>query len=233
MRIDDLDSPAVLVDLDRMERNLRGFQDYCRRHGLDNRPHIKTHKVAGFARLQLELGAVGLTCQKLGEAAAMADHGADDILIAYNILGTAKLRRAVALARRIRLRVTCDSEAVASGLSEAMAAAGLELGVLIECDTGAGRCGVQAPAAAGVLARAIDALPGLRFDGLMTYPLAGAQAAVGAFIDEAVAVCAAAGSGGRHGQQRRYARHVVGPQRCAGHRAPGRHLHLSRPLHGR
>ena len=102
--IDDLDTPAVLIDLDRVEANLRRAQDYADAHGLRLRPHIKTHKIPEFARRQVELGAVGITCQKLGEAEVMADAGIGDILLTFNLLGRAKLQRLVALARRVQAR---------------------------------------------------------------------------------------------------------------------------------
>jgi D-serine deaminase-like pyridoxal phosphate-dependent protein len=186
MRIDDLDTPCVLVDLDRVERNLARWQTYCDEHGLANRPHIKTHKLVELARRQVELGAVGIACQKLGEAEVMAEGGLADILIPYNLIGAAKLARAVSLADRVTLRVSCDAAAVAQGLSGAFAGSGRTLGVLVECDTGAHRCGVAAPEAATTLAQTIDRLPGLRFEGLMTYPAPGGQPAVRAFVAEAL-----------------------------------------------
>ena len=150
--IDDLDTPAVLIDLDRVETNLKRAQDYANAHGLALRPHIKTHKIPELARRQLELGAVGITCQKLGEAEVMVDAGIDDILITFNLLGRSKLQRLVALARRTRLSVTLDNAVVAGEIDAAMREAGLRLPVLIECDTGAARCGVQSPEEAVELA---------------------------------------------------------------------------------
>ena len=94
----DIDTPAVLIDLDVAERNIRHFQDYCTEHGLALRPHIKTHKLPRLAHLQMAAGAVGVNCQKLGEAEVMADAGLEDILITYNILGPMKLARLKALA---------------------------------------------------------------------------------------------------------------------------------------
>jgi D-serine deaminase-like pyridoxal phosphate-dependent protein len=91
--LDVLDTPAVVVDLDRLERNLERWQRYCDEAGLVNRPHVKTHKTIEIARRQVELGARGVTCQKLGEAEVMADAGIEDILIPYNLIGEAKLRR--------------------------------------------------------------------------------------------------------------------------------------------
>ena len=178
----DIDTPGVAVDLDVVERNISAFQAYCDQHELNNRPHIKTHKNVQFARLQAASGCAGITCQKLGEAEVMADAGLEDILITYNILGAAKLERAVALRRRIELSVTCDNAIVADGLSEAMARADLTLPVLVECDSGAGRCGVQTPDEAIGLAERIDRLPGLAFNGFMTFPTPGAAQKAGDFF---------------------------------------------------
>ena len=184
-KVEDLDTPAVLVDLDRVEANLGRAQAYADAHGLKLRPHIKTHKIPALARRQVELGAIGITCQKLGEAEVMADAGLDDILLTFNLLGRPKLARLTALARRTRLAVTLDNETVARGLSEAMREAGLELAILIECDTGGQRCGVQEPEEAAALARLVDSLPALRFRGLMTYPAKGGTAATAAWLDAA------------------------------------------------
>lgn len=191
--IDDLDTPAVLIDLDLAEANLRRAQSYADAHGLKLRPHIKTHKIPELARLQVELGAGGITCQKLGEAEIMADAGIDDILLTFNLLGRAKLQRLVSLSRRVRLSVTLDNAVVASELDAAMREAGLVLPVLIECDTGAERCGVQTPEEAVELARLVGGLNGLRLDGLMTYPLRGRVDVTDAWLAEAVAGLATAG----------------------------------------
>jgi D-serine deaminase-like pyridoxal phosphate-dependent protein len=193
--LDDLDTPAVLVDLDKVEANLGRAQAYADAHGLKLRPHVKTHKIPALARLQVELGAKGITCQKLGEAEVMADAGLDDILLTYNLLGRAKAARLVALARRVRVSVCLDSEVTARELAAAMAAAGLELGVLVECDTGGARCGVQSPEEALALARTLDGLPGLRFRGLMTYPDRGRPEATQAWLAEAKATVEAGGLG--------------------------------------
>jgi D-serine deaminase-like pyridoxal phosphate-dependent protein len=168
----DLDTPAVTIDLDVMERNIRRVQALLDRHGLGNRPHVKTHKVPAIGRLQMAAGAIGITCQKLGEVEVFADaRVADDVLLTYNVLGRPKLERLMAQARRLpRLTVALDSEPVARGLSEAAAAAGVDLGFVVECDTGMGRTGVQTPEAAYDLARAAMRLPRMHFQGLMTFP---------------------------------------------------------------
>ncbi|MBE0531816.1 MAG: D-TA family PLP-dependent enzyme [Rhodospirillales bacterium] len=184
-----VDTPAVIVDLDVVEANVRRFQAYCDEHGLRLRPHIKTHKIPEFAALQMKAGAVGINCQKIGEAEVMVDAGMSDILITFNILGAAKLARLRRLAGRCALTVTADSETVVAGLAEAMAGAERPLDVLVECDTGAGRCGVQSPEAARDLARRIAAMSPLRFKGLMTYPKAGAARAAADWLAKAKALC--------------------------------------------
>lgn len=170
MRVDELETPVPVVDIDIMESNIARLQTYLDEHRIANRPHIKTHKIAEIARLQMDAGAVGITCQKVSEAEIMADAGFTDIFIPYNILGEKKLARLMELAARATVSVTADSAVVVHGLSKAAQAAGLTLPVLIECDTGAGRCGVQSPQEAAELARLIAALPNLHFGGLMTYP---------------------------------------------------------------
>jgi D-serine deaminase-like pyridoxal phosphate-dependent protein len=170
MHIDELETPVATVDMDRLEANIGRFQAYLDQHGIANRPHIKTHKIPEIAHMQLAGGAVGITCQKLGEVEVMAQAGIKDIFLPYNILGAAKLERLAHLARRIRLSVTADSETTVRGLAEAMQRAGLTLPVLVEFDGGASRCGVQSPQAAADLARLIADSGSLRFGGLMTYP---------------------------------------------------------------
>jgi D-serine deaminase-like pyridoxal phosphate-dependent protein len=181
----DLDTPAVVIDRRIVESNLRRAQDYADRHGLRLRPHVKTHKLALFARRQVELGAIGITCQKVGEAEVMAEAGIGDIFIPYNILGAEKLERLWRLHRRLTLSVNADSAATVEAYAHRFADPGRPLSVLVECDTGAGRCGVQDPAEAKALAALIDGKPGLRFAGLMTYPPRGRMAQVDAWLIEA------------------------------------------------
>ncbi len=172
MRISELDTPVAIVDLERLEANIARLQSYLDAHGIANRPHIKTHKIPAIAQMQVKAGAIGVTCQKLGEAEVMADAGLSDIFLPYNILGPAKLQRLIALMRRVTLSVTVDSEVTARALSSAVSQsdAPAPLDVLVEFDTGMGRCGAQSPGEAADLARLIARLPGLRFGGLMTYP---------------------------------------------------------------
>ena len=168
----ELDTPAVTIQLDRLEANIARGQRLVAEAGKLNRPHIKTHKIPAIAAMQMKAGAAGITCQKLGEAEVFIDAGiADDILITFNIVGDAKTRRLVDLARRVkRLAVVADNETVLRGLSDAARGSGVDLPVLIECDGGFGRNGVQTPEAALDLARIAGRLPGLAFEGLAVYP---------------------------------------------------------------
>ena len=168
----DLDTPAVTVRLDVMEDNIRRVQAHLSRHGIANRPHIKTHKIPAIGAMQLQAGAVGITCQKIGEVEVFADAGVgDDVLLTYNVLGRQKTDRLMALARRLRsLAVTLDNEVVARGLSEAAVRHGADVTFVVECDTGFGRTGVQTPQAALDLARTAMRLPRMQFGGLMTFP---------------------------------------------------------------
>src|SRR5215212_5912777 len=170
MHIDELETPVPVVDIDRLEANIARLQAYLDEHHIANRPHIKTHKIPAIAKMQMDAGAIGITCQKVSEAEVMANAGFNDIFLPYNIIGEAKLKRLMALAARINISVTTDSAFTTRGLSNAAMLADLNLTVLIECDTGAGRCGVQSPQQAAELARLIGNLPNLHFGGLMTYP---------------------------------------------------------------
>lgn len=181
-----IDTPAVLVDLNIAEANVRAFQDYCDSHGLQLRPHIKTHKLPRLAEYQIEQGAIGITCQKITEAEAMIAGGdMRDILITYNILGQDKVARLRALSEQVRLSVVADNAAVVEGLSAGFADAKKPLAVVVECNTGADRCGVETPAEALELASAINTAPGLRCAGLMTYPPTGGATQVTTWLAEA------------------------------------------------
>lgn len=183
--IETLDTPAPIIDIDVVDRNIRRWQSHCDRLGIANRPHIKTHKLVGLARFQLAVGAKGITVQKLGEAEVMADAGITDMLLTFNVVGAAKLRRLEALARRSDIKVVADSAAIVAGIAGAGLAAGRPIPILVECDTGGGRNGVQSPADAAALARIIEATPGARFGGLMTYPSPHTRSATGAFLAKA------------------------------------------------
>jgi len=181
MHIDELETPVPVVDMDRLEANILRLQTYLDQHQIANRPHIKTHKIPEIARMQMNAGAVGITCQKVSEAEVMANAGFRDIFIPYNIIGESKLTRLMNLAKKISVSVTADSTYVVEGLSRAAKQADLILTVLVECDTGAHRCGVQSPRAAADLAKRISQLPNLHFGGLMTYPN---SSGLGTFISD-------------------------------------------------
>lgn len=163
-------TPAVVIDLDKVEANIARLQAACDAAGVANRPHIKTHKSPELARMQVAAGARGITCQKLGEAEVMADGGIDDILISYNILGEEKLGRLGALQRRVRMIVAADNPVTIAGLPKAAEIAGRNLEVVVECDTGRKRAGVETPGEAVELAKQIAASKGLTFAGFLMYP---------------------------------------------------------------
>jgi D-serine deaminase-like pyridoxal phosphate-dependent protein len=143
----DLETPAVTVHVDIMEDNIRRVQAHLARHGIGNRPHIKTHKIPAIGKMQMAAGAMGITCQKLGEVEVFVDAGvADDILLTYNILGRAKTDRLMALIRRAPgITVALDNEVVARELSEAGVRHGLDVRFLVECDTGFGAPACRPP----------------------------------------------------------------------------------------
>jgi D-serine deaminase-like pyridoxal phosphate-dependent protein len=191
--LDQVATPMPVIDEDRLAANIARVQAYCDQHGKAFRPHIKTHKIAAIARQQLEAGAVGLNCQKVTEAEVFADAGFDDILITYNILGAAKLARLKALNARVaKLAVVADSETTIAGLAATFDAE-KPLTVLIECDTGGKRCGVQTPEVAVALAEKIAAAPGLRFGGIMTYPSVGGAEQVETFMARTIVLLAEKG----------------------------------------
>jgi D-serine deaminase-like pyridoxal phosphate-dependent protein len=189
----DFGTPAAVIDLDRVERNIARVQRLCREAGLANRPHIKTHKSPVLANLQVAAGAKGITCQKLGEAEVMADGGIDDILISYNLLGEATLGRLGALLKRVTVTVAADNPTVIEALTTAGRIAGRPLAVVIECDTGRKRAGVDDPKEAIELARLIQAKPELSFAGFLFYPTEQSWPQTQRFYDEALRGVRAAG----------------------------------------
>ncbi len=183
----DYGTPAAVIDMDRVERNIARIQAACDAAGVANRPHIKTHKSPMLAKLQIAAGARGITCQKLGEAEVMAEAGIDDILISYNLLGDEKMARLGALQARAHMTVAADNPVVIAGLPQAAAAAGRPLSVVVECDTGRKRAGVETPAEAVALAREIAASKGLTFAGFMLYPTETGWTEAQRFYNEALA----------------------------------------------
>lgn len=180
-------TPCAVIDMDRVERNIARIQKACDEAGVANRPHIKTHKNPMLAQLQIKAGAKGVTCQKLGEAEIMADAGIDNILISYNLLGDEKMARLGALQGKANVTVAADNSVVVGDLPKAAAASGRPLTVVVECDTGRKRAGVETPAEANALAREIAASKGLAFAGFMLYPTETGWADAQKFYDEALA----------------------------------------------
>lgn len=168
--IHDLDTPALIVDLDIMERNLQRFHGYAREHSLALWPHTKTHKTPELAKLQIKHGSPGVTCAKTGEAEVMAAHGIERILIAYPVVGPQKMARLLALARRIDLTVALDSFDAAKGISNAAEKEGLKINVLLEFNVGMDRVGIETPEEVVAVGKQITALPGVSLVGLTCYP---------------------------------------------------------------
>ena len=200
----DVETPALLLDLDVAEANVVRLQAITAGTGARPRPHAKSHKCPNLARLQVAHGAVGVCCQKVGEAVALVDGGVGDVLVANQIVDAAKIRRLAALARRARIAVCVDQPGNVADLSAAAAAAGTEVAVLVEIEVGMQRCGVEPGAPAVQLARSVASAPHLRFAGLQAYHgsaqhLAGAEerraaaAEVADMVRGTVAALAAAG----------------------------------------
>ena len=164
-----LATPAALVDVDRLERNVAAAAAYAAAHGVALRPHVKTHKAPAVARRQVAAGAVGLTCATPRELEVMAEV-CDDLLWAHPPVGAAKLARVMTLPRAVRLTVAVDDASQVAALSAAALAAGRTVYVLVEFDVGMRRVGVPAVPAVVALARAVAAAPGLAFDGITCYP---------------------------------------------------------------
>ena len=169
MAIDEVDTPALIVDLDAFERNLARMADFARARQLRLRPHAKMHKTPAVALRQIALGAVGVCCQKTSEATVLVDAGINDVLITNQVVGAAKLARAAQLALRARIGLCVDDAGNARAASTAAIDAGSALDVYVEINAGANRCGVAPGADALALAQLLAALPGLRFMGLLAY----------------------------------------------------------------
>jgi D-serine deaminase-like pyridoxal phosphate-dependent protein len=181
--LETLSTPAVLVDLDVLERNVARMAERAREAGVHLRPHAKTHKCPEIARLQRAAGAWGLSVAKVGEAEVFADAGFDDLFVAYPVVGEDKGRRLLALADRARLAVGVDSLEGARTLAEPFRAAGATLDVLLKVDVGYGRVGVP-PERAVEAARRIAGLTGIRLRGVFTHAGHGYLAATRDAVDE-------------------------------------------------
>jgi D-serine deaminase-like pyridoxal phosphate-dependent protein len=171
MHVSELETPALLIDLDRMERNLCRVAHYAREHDLRLRPHTKTHKTPAIGKRQIELGAAGLTVAKVGEAEVMLESGTPDLLVHYPIIGISKLGRLMEVARRARVTVALDSLAAARQLADAARAARVSVGVLVEADVGMHRCGVAVGEELVNLAQGVERLaPHITLEGATCYP---------------------------------------------------------------
>jgi D-serine deaminase-like pyridoxal phosphate-dependent protein len=162
----ELDTPALVVDLPTMERNIVRMTERILGHGVHWRPHTKGQKVPAIAHRLIRAGAIGVTCAKLGEAEVMAAAGIQDILIANQIVGPEKIARLVNLRQQCDVIVAVDSAENVAELSAAASAKGVELRVVVEVDVGMHRCGVPTPDAAVALARQVADSPGLKFAGV-------------------------------------------------------------------
>lgn len=165
----DLDTPFVLIDLDKVERNLTNMQRIATDAKIALRPHAKTHKIPALAHKQLKAGAIGITVAKLGEAEVMAAAGIDNILIAYPIIGEKKVARLIDLSKQTQITVAIDSYEAALGISEAAELANVRIGILIEMDCGFGRVGLAPGKPVLDLAKQVVSLSGLELKGILTF----------------------------------------------------------------
>ena len=169
MQLAEVDTPALLLDLDAFEANLRRLTDSLSGREVMVRPHAKSHKCPQIAMRQIALGAVGVCCQKVSEAEALVQGGVGDVLIANEVVGAVKLQRLAALARQARVAVCADDPDNVTALDRAAASFGVRLEVLVEINVGANRCGVEPGEAAVALARRIASCENLKFGGLQAY----------------------------------------------------------------
>jgi D-serine deaminase-like pyridoxal phosphate-dependent protein len=169
MAFADVDTPALVIDLDAFERNLQRMAEFVSKAGVKLRAHAKTHKSPIIAKKQIALGAVGVCCQKVSEAEVMVEGGVADVLVSNEVAGAAKLERLAALAQRATVGVCVDDPSGVAEIEAAAAKAGTTLDVLVEIDVGAGRCGMAPGAPAARVAERIAGSPHLRFAGLQAY----------------------------------------------------------------
>ena len=169
MTLDEVDTPALIVDLDRFERNLRRLPERIAGTSVRARPHAKTHKCPVIALQQVALGAVGVCVQKVSEAEAMVQGGVRDVLVTNEVVGRQKLRRLASLAHIARIGVCADDPSQIRALDEAAGEAAVTLPVYVEVNMGGNRCGVEPGEPALGLARQIADAPHLTFGGLQAY----------------------------------------------------------------
>jgi D-serine deaminase-like pyridoxal phosphate-dependent protein len=188
LQVSEIDTPALLVDLDVLESNIARMAKYLREAGCNLRPHVKVHKTPAIAHRQVKAGAIGLTCAKVSEAEVMANAGISDILIANQIVGRFKVERLAGLAREVEVAVAFDDAANAEEISREALRQGSTVGAVVELELGMNRAGVLPGAQALALARRIRELKGLRFKGIMGYE--GHLQKVEKYKDREEAVCA-------------------------------------------
>jgi D-serine deaminase-like pyridoxal phosphate-dependent protein len=166
----ELDTPCLVVHKSKLQKNIDEMAAYAREKGISMRPHQKTHKCAEIGKMQMDAGAIGITCAKIGEAEALVDAGvSDDVFLAYQIVGPKKIARLLKLMDRATVSVAVDSVEGAQALSEACAAAGKTLDVIIEMNTGLNRAGILPGEETERLTEEVAAMPGLRVKGIMTH----------------------------------------------------------------
>ena len=164
-----INTPALLIDLEKMEFNIARMAHFFKDREASLRPHVKTHKTPVIAHKQIEAGAIGITCQKLSEAEVMVAAGIKDILIANEVVGANKIKRLVNLARYTRIKVAVDNSSNVADISEAAEDKGVRVGILVEVNIGMNRCGVPPGETALRLAQEVAKHKGLEFLGLMGY----------------------------------------------------------------
>ena len=168
-KIDELDTPALILDLDVLENNIKRMSNICKKSNVKLRPHIKTHKMPIIAHLSIDAGAVGIAVSKLGEAEVMEASGIKDIMVANQIIGERKIKRLINLSRRIKISSLVDSIEGARMLSEIAAKEGINLTVYLEINIGMNRCGVKSGESAVEMAKSISLLPNLNLVGVLGF----------------------------------------------------------------
>jgi D-serine deaminase-like pyridoxal phosphate-dependent protein len=169
--IEELDTPVLLVDLDRMERNIARWQRLADEAGIGFRVHVKTHKVPAIAQQQLAAGACGIVCAKIAEAEVFVDGGCDDVVVAYPVFGEQKWRRLAELAGRAHVGVNVDSVEAVEGISAAACRAGTTIELYLDVDTGMHRGGVDHRSLGDAIAlcEAISSAPHVELAGVTTH----------------------------------------------------------------
>lgn len=170
MSVDEVCTPALIIDLDAFEHNVKVMKDFIEAHGVRLRAHAKTHKSADIARYQMQHGgACGMCCQKVAEAEALVAAGINDVLVSNQVVDPGKIDRLAAMAKQARVLVCVDDLVNVDDLSKAASRHGVTLECLVELDVGAGRCGVLPGELPVTLAQKIAAAPGLKFSGIQAY----------------------------------------------------------------